>query len=98
MKDARKRDEISQKYFNGICFETEAAGVMDDLKPIIIRGIADYADTHKTGYWQNYAAATAAAFAREILCAIQPVRLDMRQQNKGESRATTSGHWRLARS
>ena len=48
----------------------EAAGVMDDTRCLSIRGIAVYADSHKNGSWQNYAAGTAAAFAREFLFTI----------------------------
>ena len=49
------------------CFEMEAGGIMNDFGCLVIRGISDYADTHKTDRWQGYAAATAAAFAKEIL-------------------------------
>jgi nucleoside phosphorylase len=72
LKDAKKRDELSQRYFNAICFEMEAAGVMDQKHCLIIRGISDYSDKHKNGSWQPYAAATAAAFAKEFLYTIQP--------------------------
>ena len=72
MKDPQRRDDISQIYHSAICFETEAAGVMDDKRCLIIRGIANYADSHKDDSWQNYAAGTAAAFAREFLFTIQP--------------------------
>ena len=72
MKNPHRRNEISQIFHGAICFETEAAGVMDDKRCLIIRGIADYADTHRDGLWQNYAAGTGAAFAREFLFAIQP--------------------------
>ena len=72
MKDPQTRDKISQIYHNALCFEMEAAGVMDDKRCLIIRGIADYADSHKNGVWQNYAAGTAAAFAREFLFTIPP--------------------------
>ncbi len=72
IKNARKRDEISKKFNGALCIEMEAAGVMDDTRCLVIRGIADYADSHKNGRWQNYAAATAAAFARQFLFTIQP--------------------------
>lgn len=72
MKDALMRDDLSRKYFNAICFEMEAAGVVDHKHCLVIRGISDYSDGHKNGSWQRYAAATAAAFAREFLYTIQP--------------------------
>ncbi|KAF9882736.1 hypothetical protein FE257_005340 [Aspergillus nanangensis] len=46
MKDARTRDSIAQG-FNVLCFEMEAAGLMDELPSIVIRGICDYCDSHK---------------------------------------------------
>ena len=50
----------------------EAAGVMDDTCYLVIHGIADHADSHENGSWENYAAGTVAAFARECLFTIQP--------------------------
>ncbi|KAN0073327.1 Nucleoside phosphorylase domain containing protein [Elaphomyces granulatus] len=50
-----------------ICFEMEAAGLMDNFPCLVIRGICDYFDTHKNKKWQPYAAATAAAYAKELL-------------------------------
>jgi hypothetical protein len=32
---------------------------------VVTRGICDYSDTHKNDIWQGYAAATAAAYAKE---------------------------------
>ena len=72
MEDPHRRDEISQIYYNALCFEMEAAGVMDDIRCLVIRGICDYADSHKSDLWQDYAAGTAAAFAREFLFTIGP--------------------------
>ncbi len=45
----------------------EAAGLMDNFPCLVVRGICDYADTHKNKQWQPYAAATAAAYAKELL-------------------------------
>lgn len=53
-----------------LCFEMEAAGLMDNIPCLVIRGICDYADSHKDKHWQPYAAATAAAFAKEFLCSM----------------------------
>ena len=72
IQDAKKRDEVSRTYYNAVCFEMEAAGVTDQIHCLVIRGIADYADMHKTQGWQDYAAATAAAFARQLLLTIRP--------------------------
>ncbi|KAJ1323553.1 ankyrin repeat domain-containing protein 50 [Microdochium nivale] len=71
MKDAIMRDKLSQE--KGIlCFEMEAAGLMNQVPSIAIRGICDYADSHKNKIWQGYAAMTAAAFAKELLRNITP--------------------------
>ena len=50
-----------------LCFEMEAAGLVDELPSLIIRGICDYSDSHKGKVWQPYAALSAAAFAKELL-------------------------------
>ncbi|KAI1055710.1 hypothetical protein LB506_009171 [Fusarium annulatum] len=52
---------------NALCVEMEAAGLMNNFPCLVIRGICDYADSHKNKDWQPYAAATAAAFAKELL-------------------------------
>ena len=44
---------------------------MDNFPCLVIRGICDYADSHKNKQWQGYAAATAAAYAKELLSVIQ---------------------------
>jgi hypothetical protein len=40
---------------------------MNDFPCLVIRGICDYCDSHKNDKWQKYAAATAAAYAKELL-------------------------------
>jgi nucleoside phosphorylase len=69
MKDAMTRDKLARE-LDIICFEMEAAGLMDILPCLPIRGICDYSDSHKTKEWQRYAAAVAAAYAREFLEAL----------------------------
>ncbi|KAF5665085.1 ankyrin protein 3 [Fusarium heterosporum] len=66
MKDSVTRDEIARE-LDVICFEMEAAGLMDIIPCLPIRGICDYADSHKTNKFQRYAATTAAAYAYEFL-------------------------------
>lgn len=53
-----------------LCFETEAAGFLDTDQCLIIRGVCDYADSHRSKLWHGYAAAAAAAYAKEILLLI----------------------------
>lgn len=67
MRDAITRDRLSQDLGGVFCFEMEAAGLMNSFPCLIIRGISDYADSHKNDGWQRYAAAVAAAFAKELL-------------------------------
>jgi nucleoside phosphorylase len=45
----------------------EAAGLMDNFPCLVIRGICDYSDSHKNDIWQEYAAAVAAAYAKNLL-------------------------------
>jgi nucleoside phosphorylase len=47
MKNAAVRDKISADSGGVLCFEMEAAGLMHDFQCVVIRGIADYADSHK---------------------------------------------------
>lgn len=48
----------------------EAAGLMHDFRCLVIRGICDYADSHKNKEWQGCAAAVAAAYAKELLLVV----------------------------
>ncbi|PKX89105.1 purine and uridine phosphorylase [Aspergillus novofumigatus IBT 16806] len=66
MKHGLTRDRLA-KEFGIICFEMEAAGLMDNFPCLVIRGICDYADSHKNKTWQKYAAAVAAAYAKDFL-------------------------------
>lgn len=45
----------------------EAAGLSNGFPCVVIRGICDYADSHKNDQWHPYAAAVAAACAKELL-------------------------------
>ncbi|KAL3482515.1 nucleoside phosphorylase domain-containing protein [Aspergillus californicus] len=65
VKNGILRDALAKRY-NLLCFETEAAGVMANFHCLIIRGISDYCDSHKNSHWHEYAAAAAAAYAREL--------------------------------
>ncbi|KAJ5169200.1 uncharacterized protein N7482_004794 [Penicillium canariense] len=73
IKDAQFRDSLD-KAFGGhlLCVEMEAAGLMNDFPCIVIRGICDYADSGKEKTWQEFAAAVAAAYAKELLGCLQP--------------------------
>ncbi|KAF4943282.1 hypothetical protein FSARC_14963, partial [Fusarium sarcochroum] len=73
IKNAAFRDKLNQDLGGQVlCVEMEAAGLVHAFPCIIIRGICDYADSHKHKAWQEHAAAVAAAFAKELLDYIQP--------------------------
>ncbi|RHZ51206.1 hypothetical protein CDV55_102182 [Aspergillus turcosus] len=69
VKDAHTRDQIAKK-LGALCFEMEAAGIMNHLPCLVIRGICDYCDSHKNKEWQGYAALTAAAYTKELLSVV----------------------------
>ncbi|KAF4922628.1 Vegetative incompatibility protein HET-E-1 [Colletotrichum viniferum] len=75
IKHAETRDRLS-KELGVLCFEVEAAGLMQEFPCLVIRGICDYSDSHKNKRWQAYAAATAAAYAKELLSVITPKRVE----------------------
>ncbi|KAH8821852.1 ankyrin repeat-containing protein [Xylogone sp. PMI_703] len=70
VKNARVRDRLRGR-FNILCFEMEAAGMMDTIDCLVIRGICDYSDSHKNKRWQGYAAMTAAAYTKDLLLSIR---------------------------
>lgn len=75
MKDAITRDKLSAEK-DILCFEMEAAGLMNHFPCLVIRGICDYSDTHKNEEWQGYAAMAAAAYAKDLLGQIAPNRVE----------------------
>ena len=66
MKWAQGRDRIA-KTKDVIAFEMEGAGVWDHFPSIMIKGVCDYADSHKNDQWHYYAASTAAACMKAFL-------------------------------
>ncbi|RFU75824.1 purine and uridine phosphorylase [Trichoderma arundinaceum] len=70
MRGGAIRDEISSRLGGVLCFEMEAAGLMNCFPSLVIRGICDYSDSHKNKRWQPYAAGTAAAYAKDLLSVI----------------------------
>lgn len=74
MRDAVTRDRLAAQR-EVLCFEMEAAELMNHFPCIVIRGICDYADTHSNDVWQGYAAMTAAAYAKDLLLRISAERV-----------------------
>ncbi|EFZ02978.2 Nucleoside phosphorylase domain protein [Metarhizium robertsii ARSEF 23] len=75
LKDAYIRDKLAMEK-DVLCFEMEAAGLMDNFPCLAIRGICDYSDTHKNDEWQGYAAMTAAAYAKNLLERVRPEQVE----------------------
>ncbi|KAH7125067.1 hypothetical protein B0J13DRAFT_589089 [Dactylonectria estremocensis] len=75
MKDALVRDRLAAE-MDVLCFEMEAAGLMNHFPCLVIRGICDYSDSHKNKEWQGYAAIVAAAYAKDLLYRIAPNRVE----------------------
>ncbi|KAL2812625.1 nucleoside phosphorylase domain-containing protein [Aspergillus granulosus] len=67
VNDGLVRSQIAERHPGVFALEMEAAGLMNVFGCATIRGICDYADSHKNNCWQNYAAAVAAAVTKEIL-------------------------------
>lgn len=79
MKDALIRDMLATEK-GVLCFEMEAAGLMNRFPCLVVRGICDYSGSHKNKEWQGYAAMTAAAYARELLRRMVPSRVEDEQK------------------
>ncbi|RYC79570.1 hypothetical protein BFJ63_vAg17544 [Fusarium oxysporum f. sp. narcissi] len=75
MKDAHVRDKLVAEK-GVLCFEMEAAGLMNHFPCLVIRGICDYSDSHKNKEWQGFAAMVAAAYAKDLLRQIPPNKVE----------------------
>ncbi|KAM0261300.1 hypothetical protein ACHAQJ_002331 [Trichoderma viride] len=60
------RDRLAQEH-SIIAFETEGAGVWDELPSILVKGVCSYGDGHKSNSWQHFAAATAASATKGLI-------------------------------
>jgi nucleoside phosphorylase len=79
MKDALLRDAlIAEK--GVLCFEMAAAGLVNHFPCLVIRGICDYSDSHKNKEWYEYAAMVAAAYAKDLLCRIDPQQVEVEKK------------------
>jgi nucleoside phosphorylase len=78
VKNGLERDKINRRYENSIlCFEMEAAGLMNNFECLVVRGISDYCDSHKNDEWRKRAIAVAAAYTKELLCMIEPAECEI---------------------
>ncbi|KAJ6780187.1 hypothetical protein PWT90_04447 [Aphanocladium album] len=67
LQDARERELILGRFPRARCLEMEAAGAVADTHCLVIKGISDYCDEHRSYLWSDYAAAMAAVFARTFI-------------------------------
>ncbi|KAL4970913.1 ankyrin repeat-containing domain protein [Aspergillus stella-maris] len=94
VKDAATRDQIVAELGEDcICVEMEAAGLMNHFPCLVIRGICDYADSHKNDRWQRYASATAAAYTKELLTYVPGVEV---QETKRALEVLESVHQQIS--
>jgi hypothetical protein len=70
VRNSEIRQQVNSDLGGVLCVETEAAGLEDGFPCLVIRGICDYADSHKNDKWEGYAAATSAAYTKELLTVI----------------------------
>ncbi|KAL4895527.1 violaceus kinesin [Aspergillus ambiguus] len=91
MKDAGTRDSLAEES-NILCFEMEAAGLVDQIPCLVIRGICDYCDSHKHKNWQAYAAFVAAAYARTLLM-LMPSRGNTVDTTRTRTQGDREGYW-----
>lgn len=66
MKSGKDRDRIAQKE-EVIAFEMEGAGIDGIMPFFVIKGVCDYADSHKNKLWQKYSAGAAASCMKSLL-------------------------------
>ena len=89
IKNATERNLLNSQFKGVLCFEMEAAGLLNTWPCLVIRGISDYADSHKNDEWKLYAAGAAAAFAKELLLCIAPAAVE-NERSIGEMAPTGS--------
>lgn len=78
IKDAAVRDRL-QDEFATLYIEMEALELMNEFPCLVIRGICDYADTHKNDVWRAYTAMTAATYIKEFLGYILPTQIRLKK-------------------
>jgi nucleoside phosphorylase len=66
MKSARRRDKLIREE-GCVAFEMESAATWEVLGTIVVKGVVDYADSHKNKIWRAYPAARAALCAKALI-------------------------------
>ncbi|KAJ9625158.1 hypothetical protein H2203_005113 [Taxawa tesnikishii (nom. ined.)] len=65
--DTKRAELVKQIDDDVLCFEMEAAGLVNTFPCLVVRGISDYCDEHKNDAWQAYASSAAAAYCKYLL-------------------------------
>lgn len=89
IKNAVFRDRIGAET-KALRVEMEGTGVMETGNCLVIRGICDYADSHKNDNWHKYAAATAAAYAKLLLLRNPDLDMENREAVQKQKRPLSS--------
>ncbi|VUC27252.1 unnamed protein product [Clonostachys rosea] len=66
MRSGQDRDAIAERE-RVIAFEMESVGIWDQNSCLVVKGVSDYADSHKSKQWQPFAALMAASAVKAIL-------------------------------
>lgn len=78
IQDGVSREKVLKRIGTDVlCYEMWAAGLISNFPCLVVRGICDYADSHKNDRWQNYAALAAAAYAKELLGTIDARKVEL---------------------
>ncbi|KAL4912770.1 nucleoside phosphorylase domain-containing protein [Aspergillus aurantiobrunneus] len=74
--DAGVREFLEMR-FGSKGVQVGAAGLNGEFPTLVVVGVGDYADSHRNEHWSRYAAAVAAAYAKELLLTIPDLLLEM---------------------
>ncbi|KAH8848031.1 hypothetical protein MCOR27_007927 [Pyricularia oryzae] len=66
VRSGEYRDRMVREH-GVVAIEMEGAGPWDGAPCVVVKGVCDFADSHKSKRWQRYAAATSAAVTKAIL-------------------------------
>ncbi|RYC88560.1 hypothetical protein BFJ63_vAg8622 [Fusarium oxysporum f. sp. narcissi] len=90
-RDANLRGKFAQK--GVLCFEMEAAGLINYFHCVVIRGVCYYSDSHKNKDWQRYAAMTAAAYTKDLLKHVAPSQVTTKRETRACRTKWLTGHY-----
>jgi nucleoside phosphorylase len=77
LRDAAVRDQVATRH-GFLALDMESAGVgsscfLNDREWFVVRGVSDYADSHRNEVWRHYASLAAACYVRALLAECLPV-------------------------